>query len=245
MSLIKTRSFEIAVYTKGDENAARLAIVIPGRLDTKDYVHMTSLVDYLAGKGYYAISFDPPGSWESPGGSELYTTTHTLAAINELIEHFGNRPTALIGHSRGGSHAMLAGVANPHVTHLVAIMSHTGPTTVGLPGDPHDVYETTRDLPPGTSRTEERKPFTLPYSYFEDQQQYDSLSALQTCAKPKLFIYGTGDALVSKASVEKAFELAAEPKELLSLESEHDYRLHPEIIAQVNEAIGEFLERYA
>ena len=86
MKIIKTKTFELAVYEKGDPNSSKLAIVIPGRLDTKDYIHNTSLVDYLANRGYFALSFDPPGTWESPGDIELYTTTNLIKSVDELIE---------------------------------------------------------------------------------------------------------------------------------------------------------------
>lgn len=93
MNIIKTKNFELAVYTKGDQDSPKLALVLPGRLDTKDYIHNTSLVDYLASQSYIALSFDPPGTWESSGNIELYTTTNYLKAVDELIEHFGNKQT--------------------------------------------------------------------------------------------------------------------------------------------------------
>lgn len=102
--LIKTESFNLAVYQKGSPDSKKLALVLPGRLDTKDYPHMRSHVDFLASKGYLALSFDPPGSWESEGDISLYLTTNYLKAVKELINHFGNKPTLLIGHSRGGKH---------------------------------------------------------------------------------------------------------------------------------------------
>jgi len=242
--MVATKSFTLAVYARGDKQAPKLAIVIPGRLDTKDYIHIKSHVDYLAARGYYALSFDPPGSWESPGGIGTYTTTNTLQAIDELIELHGNRPTLLVGHSRGGSNAMLAGTTNPYVTHFVSIMSHTGPTTVGLPVGHNSSSSTTRDMPPGTERTRERVPFDLPYAYFEDQLQYDSLPALKECTKPKLFFYGTQDVLVSKDNVEAAYEASAKPKTIHPLEAEHDYRLDANRIDEVNKVIGLFLDRY-
>jgi pimeloyl-ACP methyl ester carboxylesterase len=240
---LKTESFEFCIYAKGDKNAAKLAVVIPGRLDTKDYIHLTSLVDYLAAKGYYALSFDPPGTWESPGDFGLYTTTNILKGVNEIIEYFGNRPTVALGHSRGGSNAMLIGTTNPHVTHFVAIMSSVGATTVNVPADKSGFSLEARDLPPGTSRTSERKKYMLPYSYFEDQRQYSALEALKTCTKPKLFFYGTQDVLTSKEEVEKAYRASAEPKQLHALDTEHDYRLHSNMIDEVNQTIGDFLEQ--
>ena len=67
MNLIKTESFQLATYSQGDSESKKLALVLPGKLDTKDYSHMKSHVKYLAIMGYFALSFDPPGTWESKG----------------------------------------------------------------------------------------------------------------------------------------------------------------------------------
>jgi len=238
--MIKTKDFEIAEYAKGDPDSRQLALILPGRLDTKDYIHMTSLVDRLANEGYYAISFDPPGSWGSPGDIGLYTTTNYLKAVGELIEHFGNRPTLLVGHSRGGTIAMIVGCSNPNVTRFVAIMSYHGPALGALPDHRGEVKRSGRDLPPGATKTSEQKWFDLPYSYFEDQQQYEAIDALKACTKPKLFFYGTEDQLVSKEDVMESYNASAEPKLIHELKSEHNYRLHPEIIQEVNTAIIKF-----
>jgi pimeloyl-ACP methyl ester carboxylesterase len=245
MNIVETKSFRLATISKGNPEAAKVALVLPGRLDTKDYIHMVRMVDFLASKGYFAVSFDPPGSWESSGGIELYTTTNYLKAVNELIEHFGNKPTLLVGHSRGGTNTMLVSTQNPHVTHFVSIMSHATPTTVGLPEPGEMARLTSRDLPPGTTRTVERKKFALPMAYFEDQAQYNATELLKSCTKPKLFFYGTQDELVSADDVKNIYNLAAEPKMLQSVETEHDYRLHPEAMTQIEQTVGKFLEKYA
>lgn len=246
MNTLKTKSFELAVYLKGNPSASNLAIVIPGRLDTKDYIHNTILVDYLASRGYLAFSFDPPGTWESPGDIELYTTTNYLKAVDELIEHFGNKPTLLAGHSRGGTIAMLAGPKNPHVTHFISIFSY-----YGAPSDPDEKrivdgrVISYRDLPPGTEKTKEQKKFELPLHYFEDGKQYNALPGLRTCTKPKLFFYGTRDDMNDPEDVKKAYEESAESKMIHAIDSDHDYRYHPEAIEEVNRVVGQFLDRYA
>ena len=158
MRIVKPKTFELAVYEKSNKNSSKLAIVIPGRLDTKDYVHNTSLVDYLANHGYFALSFDPPGTWESPGDISLYTTTNLIKSVNELIEFFGNKPTLLAGHSRGGTIAMLAGPKNSYVTHIIPIFSYYGASS-----DPSDErivdgkVMSYRDLPPGNMKTKEQR----------------------------------------------------------------------------------------
>lgn len=241
--LITTKTFELALYAQGDSASEKLAIVIPGRLDTKDYIHNTSLVNALAARGYYALSFDPPGTWESPGSIDLYTTSSCIKAVNELIEYYGNKPTVLAGHSRGGTVAMLVGPVHPAVTHFAAIFSY-----FGAPSDPeperieNGALVSYRDLPPGTEKTDEQKRFDLPLSYFADGAQYDALPALRSCTKPKLFLYGMRDTMNDPEDVKKAYAESAEPKRMEAIDAEHDYRLSMQAVERVNSAVERFLD---
>lgn len=45
MEMVKTSSFELAVYKKGDADAEKLALCLPGRLDTQ----------FLLRKGIYIL----------------------------------------------------------------------------------------------------------------------------------------------------------------------------------------------
>ena len=239
MEKIKTKSFELAIYKRGDEKAEKLALCLPGRLDTKDYAHMRNHVDFLADKkGYLALSFDPPGTWESSDDISLYTTPNYLKAINEVIEYYGNRPTITLGHSRGGSMSILAGINNDLVTRFIAIMSHYGPSE--RPDVEGDIRTSYRDLPPGTEETAEKKRFDLPMSYFDDPTRY---TGLENCTKPKLFFLGKEDDVVLPEDVREAYELAAKPKQLYELESGHDYRYRLDIINEVNQVISKFLDK--
>lgn len=239
--IIKTKSFELAVCVKGNIGSSKLALVLPGQLDTKDYAHTTSHVDFLAEQGYYALSFDPPGTWESPGGISLYTITNYLKAVEELIEYFGNRPTVLMGHSRGGSVAMLAGFKNKFVTHIVAVMSNVASSKFNKEDFVNGIKISYRDMPPNDE--EHKKVFNLPIGYFEDASKYDIMEGLKTCTKPKLFFLGTNDVLVKPEEVRPYYEKAGEPKIVHELNTEHDYRRHKDIISQINDIVGEFLEK--
>ena len=239
---MKTKSFDLAIFTRGDKNAKKLALLIPGRLDTKDYANFISHAEYLAAQGFYAVAFDPPGTWESVGDISLYTTTNYLKAINELIAHFGNKPTLLLGHSRGGTAAILAS-ANPAVTGIVLVLSN-----YSMPSPPDEnalktSYQIShRDLPPGDHETKEQKEFKLPLAYWEDAKQYDPLAVLRECPKPKLMISATRDEFTSIQRVREIYNSVPELKMLKVINSTHDYRYHPEAIEAVNEAIGEFLK---
>src|SRR3990167_11532189 len=172
--MIKTNSFTLATYQKGNPDSKKLALVLPGKLDTKDYAHMRSHVDFLSNLGFLALSFDPPGTWESPGDISLYTTTNYLKAIDELIEYFGNKPTFLVGHSRGGSMAMLAGMRNPHVFAFGAAMSYVYDKNYKSQASDEEwkkkgYWESARDLPPGGGP--KTKIFRLPYTFQKDQEK--------------------------------------------------------------------------
>ena len=245
MKLIKTKSFELAVITKRDKKSNRLAIALPGRLDTKDYACFPRHLEYLANKGFFAISFDPPGTWESPGGIELFTTTNYIKAVNELIEYFGNKPTFLMGHSRGGAVSILAGTTNPNVVGFAPIMATFGPADAPTSEDLRTGFKISyRDLPPGNAKTREQKKFVLPINYFKDSEQYNVLSALKNSTKPKLLLYGSHDRFTTPEKVKEVFEAIPEPKVIHELNTDHDYRYHPEIIEEINEAVGEFVDKY-
>lgn len=241
MNRLKTKSFELAILTRGDENAKKLALLLPGRLDSKDYACFPSHADYLARRGFYAVAFDPPGTWESPGGIELYTTTNYIKAVYELTKHYGNKPTLLVGHSRGAAVAIFAS-SNPSVAGIIPIMANFGaPTAPGEEAARKGFKLEHRDLPPGTSETKEQKEFKLPMAYWDDGKQYNAGNTLRACTKSKLLIYGTRDEFTPVEVAEKLFSEVPEPKMIKRVDSNHDYRYHPVIIKEVETAIGDFL----
>lgn len=241
MERIKTKSFDLAVYARGEENSPKIVLVLPGRLDTKDYPHMRSHVDFLAAKGFFALSFDPPGTWESAGGIEIYSMTNYLKAINELIEYFNDKPTFVMGHSRGGTMAMLAATTNPKIIGFAAVMSNYEGSAAKTEMKPGDVQVEYRDLP---GKPGEKKRIDLPYAYFKDASQYNMLEGLKTYKKPKLFFWGNKDIMAKPEDVKYAYEAAAEPKELHELNSAHDYRYDQKLIDEVNEVVGKFVDKY-
>lgn len=242
--IIKTKSFELAVLARGDQNAKGLALLLPGRLDTKDYACFPSHADYLAELDFYAVAFDPPGTWESPGGIDLYTTTNYIQAVNELIEYFGNRMTLLMGHSRGAAVSIFAS-ANSAVVGIIPVMASFGePTAPGEEAVRKGYKLSHRDLPPGTSKTIEQKEFKLPITYWEDGEQYNAGEILKTCRKPKLLIYGDNDEFTPVDVAKKLFEEIPDPKMVKELHSTHNYRYSRVVIEEINNELGKFLHKW-
>ncbi len=247
MPIIKTKSFDIATYSNGDVNASKLALVLPGKLDSKDYAHMRSHVNHLASLGYFAMSIDPPGTWDSVGDVNIYTVTSYAKAVEELVEHFGNKQTVLIGHSLGGSISLLVGSRNPYVSHIGMFMSPFNfkvkiNDNKAKAWEEKGYAESKRDIP--DKNPPEWKYFKLPYSYLIDQVKYDLTSELETCSKPKLFVYGDKDDSISAAIVKMEYEISISPKELASIDDGHGYRRNPDSISKVNTIVSSFLSKY-
>jgi pimeloyl-ACP methyl ester carboxylesterase len=244
VNIIKTQNFEIAVNLEGDEKAKKLAILMPGRLDTKDYANFVSHSEFLAKKGYRVASIDPPGTWDSPGKLSGYSTSTYLQAVNELIEYFESIPTLLLGHSRGGATAMLAS-PNPSVEAVVLINAAYGKPT---PPDPTKIengcLKEFRDIPPGNVRTDSQKRFDLPMNYFEDGQKHDPVGALAAFERPKLLVHAENDEFLELDAVRDIYKRLPEPKVLHTISCAHDYRLDPKSIESVEKALGQFIDEH-
>lgn len=244
MELIQTKNFQIATITKGNPDATKIAILMPGRLDTKDYANFVSHLDFLANHGFYTVAIDPPYSWDSPGSLQDYTTSNYLKAVNELIDYFGNRPTLLLGHSRGGATAILAST-NPAVVGLVLINAAYGPPSAPKPEKIVDgALLESRDIPPGNVRTKEQRKFSLPLVYFEDGAKYKPRAVLKNFKGPKLLVHATKDEFTGLELIKPIYDELAEPKMWLEIDCTHDYRLYPEVIQQVETTLGIFIDRY-
>lgn len=245
MQTIKTLHFTLAVYMTGDPGAKRLALCLPGYCDTKDYPDMRTHADLLGKRGYCAVAFDPPGTWGSAGDITEYTTTNYLQAIDELIAHFGHRPTLLVGKSMGGRMAQLA-AQNPAVIGFVSVVGAAGspmPTNLTAQAWPaHPRRTPHRDLPQDPSRFRD---FSIPYSFVKDAAQYDAFDALGALTMPKLYnIAGKDDPLVRPERLRLAYDAAAAPKKFVVLPMDHDYRRDPKKLALVNDTIALFLDQY-
>lgn len=242
---IQTHSFGLSTYEQGNPFAEKLALVLPGKLDSKDYEHIKAHTDALAAIGYYAVSFDPPGTWESDGDITLYTLTNYCRAVEELIQYFGKSETVLAGHSMGGFVAMYVGCDNQCVSRVASIFSRPAFTPDYLREYPDTVWQSTgskrvrRTLPKGTGYTE----FLLPYSFMEDQLPYSLFEKVAQSMKPKLFFCAEDDSIVDPDFVRRAYDIAHEPKQLITLETDHEYRKNPEIIRSISEALCTFFLR--
>ena len=242
MNILETKSYKVAIYAKGKPNSNKIAILLPGRLDTKDYVNFVSHVTFLSKKGFYAIAIDMPGTWGSPGNIEEYTTSNYIKVVNEIIDVLGNRPTLLLGHSRGGATAILAS-RNPAVNSLVLVnAAYSNPSAPDPKKIENGVLIESRDLPPGNVRTKEQRLFKLPLGYFEDGSKHDVIGSLKAFKGPKLLVHASKDEFEPLDKVRQIYENIPETKMFIEIDCTHDYRLYPEVIKSIETTLSQFLD---
>ena len=227
-----------------------LAILCPGFLDSKDYKHLKVLAKDLAKTGYFAVRFDPTGTWTSPKEISEYTISNYLRDIKFIIDNFGKSEDSsdivLIGHSIGGMISLLYAAQDNRITKVIDIMS---PYRYVRP-DRKDKQEkwkargvriSTRDLPDNSGK---RIKFHIPYSFLQDAEKYDALVAVKKINIPLFFIAGEKDMTIPADDVKTIYNHANSPKQFVLMKNiGHDYRHSREKIALINKEIIQFLKK--
>jgi pimeloyl-ACP methyl ester carboxylesterase len=233
---------------KAASNSDTLAVLIPGFLDSESWAGTRRLAEDLHRSGRTAVSFDPRGTFRTPGtADQIRPTLQICDAISAIGMVRPHARTVLIGHSLGASIAVFAAAQDPRVTDIVAIMP---PRCFVWPYD----YDADRDtwrrdghrrFVVATSGSSVRWNFTVPHSVVEDARQHDLPATLRALRDDQriLFIAGRDDTVIPTWAVERLFgECGSRNKLLAVLPVGHDYRDHPDQLRRVNRTVLEWLD---
>lgn len=234
-----------AVIHYPNEQGAKLAILCPGYLDTKDYPHLISHAALLAEVGYVVVRFDPTGIWESSGEVADYSVSQYFSDVKAIVDHMTMQNTfseiVLLGHSLGGAIAILYASQDPRVTSVVGLMPsslHKEDALSYKHWNEKGIRYSQRDVPGSDSQRE----FAVPYGFAEDQARYSVLGAARTLEIPLYLLAGALDDAITPQEVRTIFDAAHEPKQLVILEGiGHDYRHNAADLDIVNNAITKSL----
>lgn len=245
--------YPVSAWMTGNPTAEKLAIVLPGFLDSKDYPHVKKLGEELANLEFLVICFDALGVWESKDAPiELYSMTNWLKEVNEVIDWGKKQYTTikkvtLIGHSMGGMISLLTASQRKDLVAVCAIMSTSSfirPQTYEermIKWKAEKVKTSYRDNPDGT---EEKIQISLDFSFVEDSLKHDILSVAESITCPVLLIAGSADVLISPDQVQELADKISQSEMKILDGVGHDYRKNPEFITKVNETIMSFLNEY-
>ncbi len=235
-----------AVIHRPATKTEKLAVLCPGYLDTKDYMHLTMLASDLADRGYTSVRFDPTGTWESEGDISEYLTSQYLKDVRSVLEYMLKESeytnVLLGGHSRGGQISILYAARDTRVSQVLGIMPSSGPVEGKRREEWKEagVSNSTRDIPGNDT---DRKAFSVPFQHVLDRDQFDALADVKKITVPIVLIAAEFDVSVPPEDVKELFESANEPKKFVFLEGmDHEYRHKPEEIKKVNRLALETLK---
>lgn len=230
-------------YIPKDKDFDKLAVILPGFLDSKDYDHLVELGKFLAEKNYLGVSFNPTGTWKNTENTGKYSISQYLLDIDEAIltakEKFKQDFSEIIilGHSLGGKVALIYASRNKNIKMVVGIMPPNqqdwskwkdNGLRVSVRNQPKNIIKLVS--------------FKIPFSFVEDSLKYDLIEALSKIDCPILFIAGELDDVVLPEIVESIYQKAKEPKKYILIKGiGHNYRLFKDQIKKVNDEIGKFI----
>lgn len=217
------------------------ALLLPGYLDSPDYLHMITLEKGLQELGYSTEKIDACNLW-STGDVDNYSVTNFLEQIRERVEYYsqqGSEEIVLVGHSVGGMVAIIAGNRLPKVTKIVALCP-----------PPHrkesvkkwvdGFRKSKKDLP---NNPEERREFAIPESYIQDALQYSASEEVKEIHKPLMILIAQDDTVVKPELTEEIVSNANDPYVIRLPNIGHDFRFSQEDCNRVMDEVEKFLTK--
>lgn len=215
----------------------KLALLLPGYIESPDYHHLVVIDNKLQSLGYTTIRVDACNLW-STGDGQNYTTTNYLQQVEEIIKSFEpESPTEiiLVGHSQGSFVALLVANRNPQISKIVGLCL---PNPLGQSSHKwiNGVRVSQKDLPEDATKFRE---FSVPISYVHDRDQYSLVESLKQIQLPLLIIMGELDpSLPDVKTVVKDLKLT---NFTIIPNMSHDFRQSEELCNVVATEIEKFL----
>jgi alpha-beta hydrolase superfamily lysophospholipase len=177
--------------------------------------NLDSLCAFLASHGFHVASIDFPGHKLGASGGRLDTPEDLTDAMAAAVAYVRERHTPdvyVLGHSMGATTALRAAAADQHVLGAVSIATGYGRPAVveGLAAKSFDLraeYVDGLSLPDLAAQSEPLLEAALP----------------KLAGRPVLYVAAERDMLVSRRSVDELYERAPEPKQLVTVASDHTY----------------------
>ena len=185
----------------------------------KEFKHLYSLAQKIAGAGMQALRFDFSDCvGESEGACEDMEVSHqvrdVLSAI-DFMEGRGVKKIGVFGHSLGGLTAITAAANDPRVKALVAAAAPANLDWDTLFTSKAEEWKKQGYI---TFPTWKKGEIKIKYGFYKDLEKYDAAELVKTFKIPILVIHPGKDELVSMRNAQGIYDNANQPKELKIIE---------------------------
>ena len=201
----------------------KLALLLPGFLDSPDYLHMKTFEKRLKELGYTTERLDPCNLWKT-GNIEKYSITNYLKQIKERVSFYylqNPEEIVLIGHSMGGFVSIIAGGRIQEVTKIVALCSPQDRIKAADRWEGKKFLYSKRDLPEDPQKF---RAFDVPYAFAEDGCQYSAAEEVKKIHKPLMIFIALEDTVVPPEQTEEIVANANNPYVVRQENMGHDFR---------------------
>ncbi len=210
----------------------------------KNFKAVRYVTQSLTAEGFGVLSFDFTGLGESEGDFADTTFSSSvddlLCAANYLKENH-KPPAMVIGHSLGGSAAVLAASLLEEIKAVV---------TIGAPSSPQHVKNL---LQGGIEELEQTgvaeiniggRPFHLKKEFLDDLENQNLLDVIKQMRKSYLFLHSPQDSIVSIENAAELYQAAHHPKSFISLEGADHLLSNEKDASYAGYVIGNWSKRY-
>lgn len=218
----------------------KLALLLPGYLDSPDYLHLKTFEKRLLELGYTVERLDACHLWET-GDVTNYTITNYLKHITETVASYQDQQheeIVLIGHSMGGFMAIIAGNRIDAVTKIISLCPPPDRYGHEKQWDANGIRHSERDLPNDSTLF---RTFDIPFAYVEDGYQYSAKEEVKNIHKPLMIFIALDDVVVPPARTEQIVANANQPYVVRQPNMGHDFRRSQEQCDLVMKEIEKFL----
>lgn len=195
---------------------ARDVTIVVGHGYSSSKQNLDGLCAFLGSHGFSVYSLDFPGHKLGASGGRLRSVDDLLDAMDGVIrfarEH-GARTVYTLGHSMGAVTALCVAGRDPSIAGTVSIATGYGRPAVLDALAARGVVDLRSSYVDG---------LTLQEVAHEWGAMLDD-ALLGLAGRPVLFVAAERDGMVSRASVQALYERAAEPKEFVTVASDHTF----------------------
>lgn len=201
----------------------KAALLLPGYLDSPDYLHMRIFEKRLLELGYSVERLDSCNLWKT-GDVKNYLVTNIIKQVKERINYYNTlhpEEIVLIGHSLGGFTSILAGSLLSEVTKIVALCPPCSIDGLAKKWESKPTRISKRDLPNDSSKYRE---FNVPLTFVKDASNYSAIEAVHKITKPLMIFIGMEDTSVTPKETEVLVTNAINPHVVRMQKMGHDFR---------------------
>lgn len=216
----------------------KLALLLPGYVESPDYHHLVVIDNHLTSLGYTTLRVDPCNLWQTGDGS-TYSTTGYINQVKDIVNSYiPQNPTEiiLVGHSLGCLVALTVGYLFDEVSKVICLSP-----PASLSNSDHkwvDGFRTSKkDLPDDPTKFRD---LTVPVSFTLDRKQYSIPIAFKNNQKPTLVIMGSDDP--ATVTLNDLLKDLSNTTFITIADMAHDFRQSEELCQRVASEIIKFIE---